>query len=267
MEWLLIVVLLAILGAEFVNGWTDAPNAIATVVSTNTLSPRLAVLWATIFNIAGVMSGTAVAATIGSGIVDSGVINLETVFAAMIAIIVWSTVAAYFGIPTSESHALVASLAGSALAIAGPEALLSAGWQKVLIGLGFSTFLGFFGAFVITKIIQITCANASPAPSKRIFSWLQILSSGFMAWSHGLNDGQKFIGVFALALVLGGVSTKFSIPFWVILLCAGTMGLGTSLGGMRIIRTIGVRMVGLESWQGFGAETAAAGAITLASTT
>lgn len=265
MEWALIITLGLILYAEFVNGWTDAPNAIATVVSTRVLSPRNAVIMATVLNIAGAFAGTAVAATIGKGIVDSSVINLHTISAAMLGIIIWSSVAAKMGLPTSESHALVAGLAGAGLATAGPEALLWSGWQKVFIGIGFSTFLGFFVAMFLTKLLKKAFAGRSPVKSRRLFDRLQILSAAFMAFNHGSNDGQKFIGVFALSLLLGGQMQAFHIPFWVILLCAGTMGVGTSIGGWKIIRTLGIRMTHLEPWQGFSAETAASLTILTAS--
>lgn len=265
MDFALIAVLGLILYAEFVNGWTDAPNAIATVVSTKVLSPRNAVILATSLNIVGALFGTAVAATIGKGIVDASVINLQTIAAAMLGIIIWSTVAARMGLPTSESHALVAGLAGAGLATAGPEALLWSGWQKVLLGILFSTLLGFSVALFISKLIQWRFAKSSPQGSQRLFSRLQILSAAFMAFNHGSNDGQKFIGVFALSLVLGGVLPTFSIPIWVVFACAITMGIGTSIGGWKIIKTLGVRMTHLETWQGFSAETGASLTILAAS--
>src|SRR3989344_3508576 len=147
------IVLLLILGAEFVNGWTDAPNAIATVVSTGSLSPRMAVFMASVFNLVGVLSGTAVAKTIGKDIIDPSAINLVTVGGAMVGIIVWSTIAARWGIPTSESHALVAGLSGGGLATAGPGVLLWAGWKKVIIGLFFSTLLGFIGGILVMTAV------------------------------------------------------------------------------------------------------------------
>ncbi|MGH7828013.1 MAG: inorganic phosphate transporter [Candidatus Binatia bacterium] len=251
-------VIILILAAEFVNGWTDAPNAIATVVSTRVLSPYQAVAMATVFNALGAISGTAVAATIGKDIVQPDVINLTTVAAAMVGIILWSTMAWYYGLPTSESHALIAGLTGAGLATAGPSALLWEGWSKVLIGLLFSTFLGFFGGLFIMGIIYRIFANHRPGSVRSVFGRLQILSAAFMAFSHGSNDGQKFIGVFSLALLLGGIFQEFRTPIWVILLCAVTMGLGTAVGGWRIVRTMGLRLTKLEPVHGFAAETAAA---------
>src|SRR3990170_2860533 len=175
----LIPVLLLVLAAEFVNGWTDAPNAIATVVSTRVLTPSVAVVMATGLNILGAMSGTALAAV--------------------------------RGLPTSESHALVAALAGASLATAGRGVLLWDGWRKVLIGLGFSSILGFLGGFAIMVAISWIFRRVPLAAVRRLFGRLQILSAAFMGFSHGSNDGQKFIGVFTLALVLGGVLPEFRI--------------------------------------------------------
>jgi inorganic phosphate transporter, PiT family len=264
--WPILPVLLIILAAEFVNGWTDAPNAIATVVSTRVLSPYQAVLMATVLNALGAMSGTAVAETIGKGIVDAAVINMTTVAAAMVGIILWSTLAYYMGgIPTSESHALVAGLAGAGLATAGPSVLVWEGWSKVLIGLLFSTFLGFFGGLSIMLLLSRVFYRSRLGIIRSVFGRLQILSAAFMAFSHGSNDGQKFIGVFTLALVLGGILPEFHVPLWVILLCAGTMGIGTATGGWKIIQTMGIRLTKLEPIHGFSAETSAAVVIEMAS--
>jgi PiT family inorganic phosphate transporter len=261
---LLYFVLALILAAEFVNGWTDSPNAIATVVSTRVLSPYQAVAVATILNAVGAMSGTAVAATIGKDIVRPEVINLITVGAAMIGIIIWSTVAWYFGLPTSESHALIAGITGAGLATAGPASLIATGWNKVLIGLAFSSFLGFFGGLFIMGMLYRALVNSRPGTVRRVFGRLQIVSAAFMAFSHGSNDGQKFIGMFALALLLGGIVPTFQVPLWVILLCAVTMGVGTAVGGWRIVKTMGLRLTKLEPVHGFAAETSAALTIELA---
>lgn len=263
-ELSLLLVLLLILGAEFVNGWTDSPNAIATVVGTRSLTPLQAVMMAALFNLLGVLSGTKVAATIGKGIVDPSAIDLTTVAGAMLSIIVWSTFAAWFGIPTSESHALVAGLAGAGLATAGPGVLLWEGWRKVLLGLVFSSFLGVLGGLIIMTAIYWLFRRAVPARTRGTFRWLQVFSSAFMAFTHGSNDGQKFMGVFALALVLGGALPEFAIPLWVILICAAVMALGTLTGGWRIIKTMGMKLTKLETHQGFAAELAAASTIELA---
>jgi len=260
-----VVVLLLVLGAEFVNGFTDAPNAIATVVSTRVLRPHVALLMATALNTVGALTGTAVAATIGKGIVKPEAIGLVTVAAAMVGIIFWSTLAWRYGLPTSESHALVAGLAGAGLATAGPSVLLWEGWRKVIVGIGFSTILGFAGGLALMALIYRLLARCPRRVAGRLFGRLQILSSAFMAFSHGSNDAQKFMGVFALALVLSGTFSEFHIPVWVILMCAATMGIGTACGGWRIMRTMGMRLTRLEPVQGFAAETSAGAVITLAS--
>ncbi|MDP3722818.1 MAG: inorganic phosphate transporter, partial [Candidatus Omnitrophota bacterium] len=243
---ILLVVLGLVLAAEFVNGWTDAPNAIATVVSTRVLSPSRALMLATVLNILGAFVGAEVAATIGKGFVRPEIINLYTVGAAMVGIIFWSTLAWYYGLPTSESHGLIAGLTGAALATAGPEALILAGWKKVGIGLLFSTFLGFGGGLALMTLIYNLWAKARPDAVRRLFGKLQILSAGFMAFSHGSNDGQKFIGTFTLVLLLGGIIPEFHVPPWVIFLCAAMMGIGTAVGGWRIVKTMGLRLTKLE---------------------
>jgi len=264
--FLLIIVLLWVLVSEFVNGWTDAPNAIATVVSTRVLSPSKAVIMAAVLNIVGALAtGTAVATTVGKDIVRPEIISLPVVLAAVVTVTTWSTLAWRWGIPTSESHELVAGLAGAGFAVAGPSVLLWEGWRKVLIGLGFSTFLGFFLAVVVMSSLYWLLRRARLSSIRSIFGKLQILSAAFMAFSHGSNDGQKYMGVFTLALVLGGVLTEFTVPIWVILACGTMMGLGTAFGGWRIVRTMGYKITKLEPVNGFAAETSAAVAITLAS--
>ncbi len=266
-SWLLIIVLILILWAEFVNGWTDSPNAIATVVSTRVLSPKQAVIMASIFNVAGAFSGTAVASTIGRDIVNPEMISLHTLAAAMIAIITWSTIAWKYGLPTSESHALVSGLAGSSFATSGFAGLLWVGWQKVLIGLFFSTFLGFGLAYGIYLAIAWIFNGREISKVRKIFGKLQIFSAAFMAFGHGSNDGQKFMGAFGLALLLSGVTKEFTVPWQVILVCALVMGIGTMTGGWRIIKTLGFQLTKLEPQHGFAAETAAATAIEIASRT
>jgi len=263
---LLIAALVVVLAAEFVNGWTDAPNAIATVVSTRVLSPSQAVLMAAVLNVVGaVVTGTAVASTIGTGIVKPEVINLSVVIAATLTVVIWSVVTWFYGIPTSESHELVAGLTGAGLAVAGPSVLLWEGWRKVLIGLGFSTILGFSLGVVIMTSLYWILRRTSPSFVRSVFSRLEIVSAAFLAFSHGSNDGQKFMGAFALALVLGGKMAHFAVPLWVMLLCGGVMGIGTALGGWRIIRTVGFKITKLEPVHGFAATSSGAIAILLAS--
>jgi len=236
----LIVVLLLVLAAEFVNGLTDAPNAIATVVSTHVLSPFKAVIMAAGLNILGVLlTGTAVATTIGKGIVRPEFIDLSVVAAAMLTIVLWSTIAWRYGIPTSESHELVAGLSGAGLAAAGPSVLLWGGWQKVLIGLGFSTFLGFVLSFVLMTGLYWLLRKTSTSSVRNIFGRLQIVSAGFMAFSHGSNDGQKFMGAFSLALVLGGAMTEFTIRALLLgLVMSVILGAANAYLGLRAGMTI-----------------------------
>ncbi len=262
---LLGVALLLVLAAEFINGWTDAPNAIATVVSTSTLPLSIAVPMAVVLNIAGAMSGTAVAATIGKGIVTTDSVTVPAIAAAMVAIIAWGAFAAHRGLPISKSHALVAGLAGAAVAGGGFGALLWAGWTKILIGMFLSVVAGFGIAFILSKLVMMFAASASPRRAKTGFDIAHIFTAGTMAFAHGMNDGQKFIGIFTLVLVLGAQIPAFHIQWWVIVLCGLTMGLGTSLGGWRIIATIGKRMVNIKSWQGFVATSAASSTIIAAS--
>ncbi len=260
------LVLLLVLAAEFTNGLTDAANAIATVVGTRVLSPAKAVLMAAVLNMAGVLiTGTAVATTIGKDIVRPEVITLETVAAAMLTVVVWTTAAWFFGIPTSETHELLAGLAGAGFATAGSSVLLWEGWRKVLLGLGISTIVGFGLAFIIMIIIYWLFRHAHRSSAKLLFGRLQIVSAGFMAFSHGSNDGQKFMGVFTLALFLGGILPTFQVPLWVMLLCGAVMAIGTGLGGWRIIRTMGMEITRLEPVNGFAAETAASIGILVAS--
>jgi inorganic phosphate transporter, PiT family len=261
----LLVALFLVLYAEFINGWTDAPNAIATVVSTGVMTPRNAVIMAVVLNFFGALAGTAVAATVGKGIVESKFLTLPAISAAMIAIIVWGTFAAKVGLPISKSHALLAGLAGAGFAGGGLAALQSAGWTKVFIGMFCAVPFGFFASIMLGKLIIRFAGRAKPTRAKRLFDRAQIMSAGFMAFNHGLNDGQKFMGVFALTLFVGGATSKFEIPIWVMIVCAATMGIGTAAGGWRIIETLGAKMTRIVSWQGFVAEAAASSTIFTAS--
>ena len=265
----LLIVLALVLVAEFVNGWNDAPNAIATVVSTRVLRPYHALAMASVLNVVGaVVTGTAVAATIGKGIIMPEAIQtadgLPVVGAAVLGVAIWGAVATLRGLPISISHGLVAGLAGAGLAAAGPDVLLWSGWRKVLIGLGFSTVVGFSMALVFMVALYWLLQRVRPHVVRAIFGRLQIASAAFMAFSHGSNDGQKFMGVFTLALFLDGVQADQEVRLWVILLCGGVMGLGTAVGGWRVMRTMGFGLTKLEPVHGFAAETAAASAITVA---
>ncbi|NMA66302.1 MAG: inorganic phosphate transporter [Clostridiaceae bacterium] len=258
----LYIVLLLVCASVFVNGWTDAPNAIATVISTRVLSPKAAIILAAIFNLLGVfMMGTAVANTTANIVtIGTGRDALITLAAAQLSIVIWAVSAWRFGIPTSESHALIAGLMGAGISFKGIEAFNWEEFKLVLIGLGVASILGFIAGFFTTKVIALLFRRANRRKSNTFFSWGQIASAALMAFNHGAQDGQKFMGVFALALTVGGIfpfSDNLIIPAWVKLLIAALMAVGTSIGGLRIIKTMGMDMVKLEKYQGFAAEIGA----------
>ncbi len=254
----------------FVNGWTDAPNAIATVVSTRVLPPRPAILLGAVFNFIGVfLSGSAVAATTASIVdVGAGHPGLVTLAAAQVSIVLWALGAWRFGIPTSESHALIAGLMGAGFAADGISAINVDSILLVGYGLLISTLVGFFLSFGLTWLIRQIAKILQPERRKanNFFSRGQILSASLMAYSHGAQDGQKFMGVLYLTLILGGMvhqpaGASWNIPIWIMLLCSVLMAFGTSIGGYRIIKTMGMEMVQLKKYQGFGAELAASGSM------
>ena len=249
---------------EFANGWTDAPNSIATVVSTRVLRPIQAVAMAGVLNLLGALAGTAVAKTIAEGIVDPGIVTLETVAAAVLAATLWALGAQYFALPSSESHALVAGLLGAGYGAGGLRGLEWEGTRKSLIGLVSSPLGGFFIALIIMVLIYRGFARVRPTVVRRFFGKAQIGSAAFMAFSHGSNDAQKTMGIITLAIILNDVGSgaavpaEFDIPFWVIFSAALVMGAGTMVGGWRVIRTLGLRLTKLEPVHGFAAETGAA---------
>jgi PiT family inorganic phosphate transporter len=255
---------------EFANGWTDAPNSIATVVSTRVLRPFQAVLMAAALNLVGALVGTEVAKTIAAGIVDPDFVTLTTIGAAVLAATLWALGAQYFGLPSSESHALVAALLGSGFAAGGFHALAWSGTRNTLIGLVTSPVGGFVLAFALMVLIYRLFARVRRATVARFFGRAQVGSAAFMAFSHGLNDAQKTMGVITLAVLLneagtgGNVPEEFGIPLWVILSAATVIGFGTMVGGWRVIRTMGLRLTHLEPVHGFAAETGAAAVITAA---
>jgi PiT family inorganic phosphate transporter len=254
----------------FVNGWTDAPNAIATVVSTRVLRPRVAVIMAAVCNLIGVLvSGSAVAVTISSIVRfdQVGREGLVMLAAAQFSIVLWSTLAWKFGLPTSESHGLIAGLTGAGLAYGGFSSLDLGSWTKVLIGLGISSIAGFFIAILATWLIILIFRRVNRRSADTFFSFGQIGSAALMAYNHGAQDGQKFLGIFALALMLGGLvpfSKEFEIPIWAKFAVSGVMCLGTSIGGYRIISKMGMQMVKLEKYQGFSAEIGASALMIIA---
>ena len=247
---------------EFANGWTDASNSIATVVSTRVLRPFQAVIMASALNLIGALTGTAVAETISEDIVDIRFITLETIAAVLLAATLWALGAQYFGLPSSESHALIAGLLGAGFSAGGTDALLSEGPRKALIGLVTSPVGGFFLALALMVAIYWTFAKVRPSIVRRVFGRGQILSAAAMAYTHGLNDAQKTMGIITLIIALnqqgGSIEHLGSIPLWVILSAGIVMGAGTMVGGWRVIRTIGLRLTKLEPVHGFAAETGAA---------
>jgi PiT family inorganic phosphate transporter len=257
----LVITFIVLVAFEALNGWTDAPNAVATVVSTRVMPPAAAVTMAAVLNLIGALSGTAVATTIGKGVIDIDAgLTLKAVAAGAFAVVCWGGLAAYLRLPVSKSHGLLAGLGGAAVQQAGFGVLIGTGWEKVFSGMGMSLLFGFGAAFVIMLALLWIFRNFSPRGVRRNFGHAQIFSSGFMAWSHGTSDGQKAMGAMAMALALyhGTPASEFSVPVWVIVLAAVTMGVSTMAGGWRIIKTLGMDVTHLETYQGFCAETAAA---------
>ena len=236
----LFIITALISGVILVNGWTDAPNAIATCVSTRSLSPKKAIVLAAVFNFLGVFLMTLINATVVQTIynmVDFGSNSEQALIAlaaAMFAIVVWAVVAWWFGIPTSESHALIAGISGAAIAIQkGFSGINGAEWLKVIYGLAISTVLGFGLGFLVTKMIQKICKNIERQKTTKFFKKSQIVGGAAMAFMHGAQDGQKFMGIFLLGVCLANGSagiTSFTIPLWLMILCSVTMNLGTSIG-------------------------------------
>lgn len=257
---LLSIVVILTLIFDFINGFHDSANAIATVVSTRVLTPFVAVVYAGILNFGDALMGTEVAATIGSGLVDSGTITLHTIFCTVLAAIIWNLITWYKGLPTSSSHAIIGSLLGAAFfsSAASHDAIH---WEKLLNKVVYPMFsspvlgivLGFFVMTILTWLIY----KMSPARISKIFGKLQIVSAGFMAVTHGLNDAQKSMGIIALALIVAYPQNEFVVPLWVKVTCALAMGAGTMMGGWRIIHTLGSKMIKLQPVHGFAAETTA----------
>ena len=252
---------------DFINGFHDTANAIATSVATRVLKPGTAVLMAGVLNVLGALTGTAVATTIGKGIVPPTVTTQLLVIAALLSAIVWDLVTWRFGIPSSSSHALIFSIVGAGVAAAGWQSIEFGGLTKTFQGLVFSPLLGFLGAFLLMLLLLWILARMRPQLVTRIFGRLQILSAAWLAFSHGGNDAQKTMGVITMALAsyYGWTGSQWGVPLWVILAAATSMGLGTAVGGWRIVRTVGLKVVELRPINGFAAETAAAAIIEVAS--
>jgi len=273
----LLIITILTLAVILVNGWTDAPNAIATCVSTRSMSPRSAILMAAVFNFLGVFVMTMINANVAQTIykmVDFAGNSQDALIAlsaALFAIVVWATTAWYFGIPTSESHALIAGISGAAIALQGGFSGINGGqWIKVIYGLILSTGLGFGMGWSTVKAVELIFRRFNRKKTSSFFQGAQVCGGAGMAFMHGAQDGQKFMGVFMLGIFLangqGNVET-FVIPIWLMVLCSLVMALGTSIGGYKIIKAVGMDMVKLEKYQGFSADLAATGCLLISSVT
>jgi len=255
---LVVVIALAVV-FDYINGFHDTANAIATSVATRALHPRHAILMATAFNFIGAFAGTAVAKTIGAGLVEEATTTQAVVAAALLGAITWNLITWYLGLPSSSSHALIGGLLGATILAAGTGALKVDGlFSKVLVPMISSPLIGFTGAFLLMLALYWIFRNAKRKPMARAFRRLQVLSAGYMAFSHGSNDAQKTMGIITLALFASGAIPTVDVPFWVIVVSATALSLGTAVGGWRIMRTMGHRVVELEPVHGFAAETTAA---------
>jgi PiT family inorganic phosphate transporter len=250
---------------DYINGFHDAANSIATVVSTRVLSPGKAVIWAAFFNfVAAFTFGTAVASTVGSGMIDLHVVTFAVILGGLTGAIVWDLITWYFGLPTSSSHALIGGYAGAAVAKAGFAAILVGGWTKTLIFIVLSPLIGLvFGLGLMTAIFWLF-RWTPPSRVNRWFRRLQLVSAAFFSLNHGANDAQKTMGIIAGVLFAAGYIRSFYIPFWVILSAHAAISLGTLAGGWRIIHTMGSKITKLQPVGGFAAETGAAFALLIA---
>ena len=252
---------------DFVNGFHDAANSVATIVSTRVLSPGVAVLWAAFFNfVAAFGLGVHVANTIGNGIIDTGVVDEKLILSALIGAIVWDIITWRYGLPTSSSHALIGGLIGAAIASAGADAVIRSGVQKVGAFIVISPMIGFIAASFLGLAILNLYQRVAPSTAQGIFRRLQLVSAAAYSLGHGTNDAQKTMGVIAVLLfTTGHLGGEFHVPLWVILSAHAAIALGTVFGGWRIVRTMGMRITKLEPQDGFAAEAASAAAILFAS--
>ncbi len=256
----LILVIVAALSFDFINGFHDTANSIATSVSTRVLTPRVAIIMAASLNFLGALTSSKVASTISKGLVN-GTLEQYVIIAALLAAIIWDLITWYFGIPSSSSHALIGGLVGASIVYASSfdKVVWTAVLDKIVIPLFTSPLIGIFLGYFVMKGLYRLLKNATPTFVDKYFSKLQILSAAFMSYSHGNNDAQKSMGIITLALVSAGVINKDSgVPVEVMLACAAAMAIGTSIGGWKIIKTIGVNMIKLQPINGFAAETSAA---------
>src|SRR5215204_2664966 len=256
------------LAFDFINGFHDAANSIATVVSTRVLSPGKAVIWAAFFNfVAAFAFGTAVAKTVGSGLVDIKVITFAVIFAGLMGAIIWDLITWYYGLPTSSSHALIGGYAGAAVAKAGFSAISPAGWTKTILFIFLSPIIGMALGFGLMLSIFWLFRWTPPSRVDRTFRRMQLVSAAFFSLNHGANDAQKTMGIITGVLFAAGYIQKFDVPFWVVLSAHAAIGLGTLAGGWRIIHTMGSKITKLQPVGGFAAETGAALSILIATQT
>jgi len=254
-----IVIVIVALSFDFLNGFHDAANSIATVVSTRVLSPRVAVVWAAFFNfVAAFTFGTAVAKTMGSGMIRLEAVTLYVILAGLFGAIFWDILTWYYGLPVSSSHALIGGYAGAAIAKAGWGVILLAGWSKTLIFIILSPVIGFVLGGSMMLIVYWIFQYWAPQRLDKYFCKLQLFSAAAYSFGHGTNDAQKTMGIIAGTLYTSGILTKFYIPFWVVLMAHAAIGLGTMAGGWRIVKTMGMKITRLKPVGGFCAETAAA---------
>jgi inorganic phosphate transporter, PiT family len=258
---LLVTVVLLALSFDFINGFHDTANTVATTISTRVLSPKVAIIMSAIFNFLGALFNQKVAGTVANDIIDNKMINLHVIIAALIAAIIWNLLTWYFAIPSSSSHALFGSLIGSSIAFtSGTEVLKFAGiMNKIIIPLFTSPIIGFLLGYIIMKTLNVLLKNLTPKMVNKWFSKLQIVSAILMSYSHGNNDAQKSMGIITLALVASGMNGgKSGTQLWVIVACATAMAIGTSIGGWRIIKTVGLNIMKMQPINGFAAQTGAA---------
>ena len=260
LDVLLVIIVLAVF-FDIANGWHDCANAIATVVSTKVLTPGAAVAIAAFMNILGAFLSTAVAKTIGKGILDPSAVTNTVIIAALLSAILWNLITILMGLPVSSSHALVGGLIGAGAAHGGLSILNSDGIVKIFLSLLLSPLFGFVIGFLFMKLILKLFGSLAPGTISKHFGRLQILSSSFMAFGHGSNDAQKAMGIITMALLSAGKINTLDVPKWVVLLCALAMGFGTMFGGWKIIKTLGHKMLKLEPIHGFAAETSSAAII------
>ena len=257
-----VIIILVALTFDFLNGFHDAANSIATVVSTRVLSPQKAVLWAAFFNfVAAFVMGTAVAKTMGKGMIDLSVVTNEVILAGLIGAITWNLFTWYYGLPVSSSHALIGGYAGAAVAKAGVGAILLAGWTKTLIFIVMAPLMGLLVGFLLMVSVTWIFRRWHPFKLDQLFRRLQLVSAGLYSLGHGGNDAQKTMGIITGLLVSGGYLKTFDVPLWVILISHAAIALGTMFGGWRIVKTMGTKITKLQPMGGFCAETS--GAITL----